>query len=67
MIVRSFSSNNWQSEPKKLLSYLLKKHLGEKINKLEQKNITDENIINLIKETSNNLKNFLDDSSQKSK
>ena len=67
MIMCNFSSNNWQNEPKKLISYLLKKHLGDKINKLEQKNITDENIINSIKETSNNLKNFLDDSSKKSK
>ena len=56
-----------QNEPKKLISYLLKKYLGDKIDKLEQKNAIDENIINSIKETSNNMKSFLEDSSKKSK
>ena len=67
MIASNFSSNNMQNEPKKLISYLLKKYLGDKIDKLEQKNAIDENILNSIKETSNNMKNFLEDSSKKSK
>ena len=67
MIESNFSSNNMQNEPKKLISYLLKKYLGDKIDKLEQKNAIDENILNSIKETSNNMKNFLEDSSKKSK
>ena len=58
MIESNFSLNNQQNETKKLISHLLKKYLGDNIDKLEQKNAIDENIINSIKQTSNNMKNF---------
>ena len=67
MIESNFSLNNQQNETKKLISHLLKKYLGDNIGKLEQKNAIDENIINSIKQTSNNMKNFLEYTSEKSK
>ena len=67
MIESNFSLNNQQNETKKLISHLLKKYLGDNIDKLEQKNAIDENIINSIKQTSNNMKNFLEYTSEKSK
>jgi len=67
MTESNFSLNNQQNETKKLISHLLKKYLGDNIDKLEQKNAIDENIINSIKQTSNNMKNFLEYTSEKSK
>ena len=53
--------------PKEILSFLLKKHLEDSLIKLEQKNQNDKNILYSIKETSNKINKFLEDSFKKGK
>lgn len=67
MILNNYSLKNEQKTPKELISYLLNKYLGERIDKLEQNNLKNELILRDVKETSNKMEKFLEDSSEKSK
>ena len=67
MIQSNISLNNSSKEPKEIISSLLKKILGEKLDKIEKKIKSDENIINSIKEETNKMNKILEDSTKKSK
>ena len=67
MILNNYSLKNEQKTPKELISCLLNKYLGERIDKLEQNNLKNELILRDVKETSNKMEKFLEDSSEKSK
>lgn len=58
---------NKQKKSLETLSLLLKKTLGNKLDILEEKNKKDENILFSIKDESNKMKKFLEDSTKKSK
>ena len=67
MILSRNSLKKLSKEPGEIISSLLKKILGERLNKLEQKNKNDENIINSIKDATNKMEKILNDSKKKSK
>lgn len=67
MIISNFCLYKQKKNPNEILSLLLKKCLGERLDKLEQKNINEENIISSIKVESNKMSKMLEDSSKKSK
>ena len=67
MILSRNSLKKSSKEPRDIISSLLKKILGERLNKLEQKNKSDENIIISIKDATNKMKKILNDSKKKSK
>ena len=67
MILSRNSLKKSSKEPGEIISSLLKKILGERLNKLEQKNKNDENIINSIKDATNKMEKILNDSKKKSK
>ena len=67
MIQSNISLNNSSKEPKEIISSLLKKLLGERLDKFEKKIKSDENIINSIKEETNKMNKNLEDSMKKSK
>ena len=67
MILSRNSLKKSSKEPRDIISSLLKKILGERLNKLEQKNKSDENIINSIKDATNKMEKILNDSKKKSK
>ena len=67
MILSRYSLKKLSKEPGEIISSLLKKILGERLNKLEQKNKSDENIINSIKDATNKMEKILNDSKKKSK
>ena len=67
MIQSNISLNNSSKEPKEIISSLLKKLLGERLDKFEKKIKSDESIINSIKEETNKMKKILEDSMKKSK
>ena len=67
MILSRNSLKKSSKEPGDIISSLLKKILGERLNKLEQKNKSDENIIISIKDATNKIEKILNDSKKKSK
>ena len=68
MLVDKSSSNTLhKNSPKEILSILLKKHLEENLMKLEQKNLNDKKILCSVKETTNKMNKFLEDSFKKGK
>jgi len=67
MILSRNSLKKSSKEPGEIISSLLKKILGERLNKLEQKNKSDENIIISIKDATNKMEKILNDSKKKSK
>ena len=67
MIQSNISLNNSSKEPKEIISSLLKKLLGERLDKFEKKIKSDESIINSIKEETNKMNKILEDSTKKSK
>ena len=67
MIQSNISLNNSSKEPKEIISFLLKKLLGERLDKFEKKIKSDESIINSIKEETNKMNKILEDSMKKSK
>ena len=67
MIQSNISLNNSSKEPKEIISSLLKKLLGERLDKFEKKIKSDESIINSIKEETNKMNKNLEDSMKKSK
>lgn len=68
MIVKENSYNSFcKKSPKEILSILLKQSLDVKLMKMEQKNLNDKNILFSIKETSNKMNKFLEDSLKRSK
>ena len=67
MIQSNISLNNSSKEPKEIISFLLKKLLGERLDKFEKKIKSDESIINSIKEETNKMNKNLEDSMKKSK
>ena len=68
MIFDKNSSNTLhKNSPKEILSILLKKHLEESLMKLEQKNLNDKKILCSVKETTNKMNKFLEDSFKKGK
>ena len=67
MILSRNSLKKSSKEPGEIISFLLKKILGERLNKLEQKNKSDENIIISIKDATNKMKKILNASMKKSK
>ena len=67
MIQSNISLNNSSKEPKEIISSLLKKLLGERLDKFEKKIKSDEMIINSIKEETNKMNKILEDSTKKSK
>ena len=67
MILSRNSLKKLSKEPGEIISSLLKKILGERLNKLEQKNKSDENIIISIKDATNKMEKILNDSKKKSK
>ena len=67
MILSRNSLKKSSKEPGDIISSLLKKILGERLNKLEQKNKSDENIIISIKDATNKMEKILNDSKKKSK
>lgn len=67
MIQSNISLNNSSKEPKEIISSLLKKLLGERLDKFEKKIKSDESIINSIKEETNKMNKILEDSMKKSK
>ena len=67
MIQSNISLNNSSKEPKKIISSLLKKLLGERLDKFEKKIKSDEMIINSIKEETNKMNKYLEDSMKRSK
>ena len=67
MILSRKSLKKPSKEPGDIISSLLKKILGERLNKLEQKNKNDENIIISIKDATNKMEKILNDSKKKSK
>ena len=67
MILSRNSLKKSSKEPRDIISSLLKKILGERLNKLEQKNKSDENIIISIKDATNKMEKILNDSKKKSK
>ena len=56
-----------KNSPKEILSILLKKNLEQDLMKLEQKNLNDKKILCSIKETTNKMNKFLEDSFKKGK
>ena len=67
MILSRYSLKKLSKEPGEIISSLLKKILGERLNKLEQKNKSDENIIISIKDATNKMEKILNASMKKSK
>ena len=67
MILSRNSLKKSSKEPRDIISSLLKKILGERLNKLEQKNKNDENIIISIKDATHKMEKILNDSKKKSK
>ena len=67
MIISNFCLYKQKKNPNEILSLLLKKCLGERLDKLEQKNINEENTLSSIKVESNKMTKMLEDSSKKSK
>ena len=67
MILSRNSLKKPSKEPGDIISSLLKKILGERLNKLEQKNKSDENIIISIKDATNKMEKILNASMKKSK
>ena len=67
MIQSNISLNNSSKEPKEIISSLLKKLLGERLDKFEKKIKSDEMIINSIKEETNKMNKYLEDSMKRSK
>ena len=68
MFSNKSSSNTYHAKsPKEILSILLKQHLDDSLIKLEQKIHNDKNILCSIKETSNKMNKFLEDSFKKGK
>ena len=67
MIISNFSLYKQKKKPNEILSLLLKKCLGERLDKLEQKNIKEEIVLSSIKVESNKMTKMLEDSSKKSK
>ena len=67
MIQSNIFLNNSSKEPKEIISSLLKKLLGERLDKFEKKIKSDEMIINSIKEETNKMNKILEDSTKKSK
>ena len=67
MILSRNSLKKSSKEPRDIISSLLKKILGERLNKLEQKNTNDENIIISIKDATHKMEKILNDSKKKSK
>ena len=67
MILSRNSLKKSSKEPGEIISSLLKKILGERLNKLEQKNKSDENIINSLKDATNKMGKILENSKKKSK
>ena len=67
MILSRNSLKKLSKEPGEIISSLLKKILGERLNKLEQKNKSDENIFISIKDATNKMEKILNDSKKKSK
>ena len=49
---------------KEILSFLLKKYLDDNLKKLEENNLKENNILCSIKESTNNMKKFLEESSK---
>lgn len=64
---KSISNTLHKNSPKEILSILLKKHLEENLMKLEQKNLNDKKILCSVKETTNKINKFLEDSFKKGK
>ena len=50
---------------KEILSFLLKKYLDDNLKKLEENNLKENNILCSIKESTNNMKKILEESSKK--
>ena len=67
MIISNFCLYKQKKNPNEILSLLLKKCLGERLDKLEQKNINEEDTLSSIKVESNKMSKMLEDSSKKSK
>ena len=55
---------NKENITKELLSFLLKKYLDDNLKKLEENNLKENNILYSIKESTNNMKKILEESSK---
>ena len=68
MFSNKSSSNTYHAKsPKEILSILLKQCLDDRLTKMEQKNLSDKNILCSIKETSDKMNKLLEGSLKRSK
>ena len=65
MVIQNLITSNKIKNTKEILLLLLKNSLGDRLERLEQNNNKENNNLFSMKETSNNMLNFLKESSQK--